>query len=119
MSADGSYYEFKCANTNNNKTSLTTNNFSDRIQLVDTVGKYALAETKSIISSCELVAGLFVGILQLANALDKKIIALIVQIDSRLRFTEATEYQCFYDDKEVKNIKAKDITNEILMANMN
>ena len=96
-----------------------TNNFSDRVNLVDTVGKYTLTETKSIISSCELVVGPDGGILQIASALDKKIIALFAQIDSRLRFTEATEYQCFYDDKEVKNIKAEDIANEILMANNN
>ncbi len=61
-----------------------------------------------------MVVGPDGGILQLANALDKKIIALFAQIDSSLRFTEATEYQCFYDDKEVKNIKAKDIANKIL-----
>jgi ADP-heptose:LPS heptosyltransferase len=87
--------------------------------LTDTVGKFTLSETQSIISSCELVVGPDGGILQLANALDKKIIALFAQIDSRLRFTEATEYQCLYDDKAVKNIKAKDIANEILMANKN
>ena len=96
-----------------------TNNFSDRVNLTDTVGKYTLTETKSIISSCELIIGPDGGILQLANALDKKIIALFAQIDSRLRFTEATEYQCLYDDKAVKNIKAEDIANEILMANKN
>ncbi|MGE4575919.1 MAG: glycosyltransferase family 9 protein [Candidatus Pseudothioglobus sp.] len=96
-----------------------TNNFSDRVNLTDTVGKFTLSETQSIISSCELVVGPDGGILQLANALDIKIIALFAQIDSRLRFTEATEYQCLYDDKAVKNIKAKDIANEILMANKN
>ena len=96
-----------------------TNNFSDRVNLTDTVGKFTLSETQSIISSCELVVGPDGGILQLANALDKKIIALFAQIDSRLRFTEATEYQCLYDDKAVKNIKAEDIVNKILMANKN
>ena len=96
-----------------------TNNFSDRVNLTDTVGKFTLSETQSIISSCELVVGPDGGILQLANALDKKIIALFAQIDSRLRFTEATKYQCLYDDKAVKNIKAEDIANEILMANKN
>jgi len=96
-----------------------TNNFSDRSNLIDTVGKYTLTETKSIISSCELIVGPDGGILQIASALDKKIIALFAQIDSRLRFTEATEYQCLYDDKAVKNIKAEDIAHEILMANKN
>ena len=95
------------------------NNFSDRVNLVDTVGKYSLTETKSIISSCGLVVGPDGGILQIASALDKKIIALFAQIDSRLRFTSATEYRCLYDDKAVKNIKAEDIANEILMANKN
>tara|TARA_B110000438_G_C15421695_1_gene482193 strand:- start:7 stop:549 length:543 start_codon:yes stop_codon:yes gene_type:complete len=95
------------------------NHFSNRGNLIDTVGKFTLIETKLIINSCELVIGPDGGILQLANALDKKIIALFAQIDSRLRFTEATEYKCLYDDKEVKNIKAKDIANEILMVNMN
>ena len=95
------------------------NHFSNRGNLIDTVGKFTIIETKSIINSCELVIGPDGGILQLANALDKKIIALFAQIDSRLRFTEATEYKCLYDDKEVKNIKAKDIANEILMVNMN
>jgi len=93
-----------------------TNNFSDRVNLTNTVGKFTLSETRSIISSCELVVGPDGGILHIANALDKKIIALFAQIDCRLRFTEATECQCLYDDKEVKNIKAKDIANEILMA---
>jgi len=96
-----------------------TNNFSNRVNLVDTVGKYTLGETKSIISSCELVVGPDGGILQIANALDKTIIALFAQIDSRVRFTDATEYQCLYDDKAVKNIKAEDIANEILLANKN
>ena len=96
-----------------------TNHFYGRVNLVDTVGKYTLTETKSIISFCELVVGPDGGILQIASALDKKIIALFAQIDSRLRFTEATEYQYFYDDKAVKNIKAEDIANEILMANKN
>ena len=96
-----------------------TNNFSDRVNLTNTVGKFTLSETRSIISSCELVVGPDGGILHIANALDKKIIALFAQIDCRLRFTEATECQCLYDDKEVKNIKAKDIANEILMANKN
>ena len=96
-----------------------SNNFSDRVNLVDTVGKYTLTETKSIISSCELVVGPDGGILQIANALDKTIIALFAQIDSRVRFTDATEYQCLYDDKAVKNIKAEDIANEILLANKN
>jgi len=92
------------------------NHFSDRVNVIDTVGKFTLIETQSIISSCELIVGPDGGILQLANALDKKIIALFAQIDSRLRFTEATDYQCLYDEKEVKNIEAKDIVNEILMA---
>jgi ADP-heptose:LPS heptosyltransferase len=95
------------------------NHFSNRGNLIDTVGKFTIIETKSIINSCELVVGADGGILQLASALDKKIIALFAQIDSRLRFTEATEYKYLYDDNEVKNIKAKDITNEILIANMN
>ena len=93
-----------------------TNNFSDRVDLIDTVGKYTLAETKSIISSCELVVAPDGGILHIANALDKKIIALFAQIDSSLRFTEATEYQYLYDDTAVKNIKVEDIANEILMV---
>ena len=93
-----------------------TNHFSDRVNLVDTAGKFTLTETKSIIGSCELIVGPDGGILQIANALDKKIIALFAQIDIRLRYTEATEYQCLYDDKEVKNIKAKDIANKILMV---
>ena len=87
--------------------------------MADAVGKFNLIETKSIISSCELIVGPDGGILQIASALDKKIIALFAQIDSRVRFTEATEYQCLYDEKEVKNIKAEDIANEILMANKN
>jgi len=95
------------------------NHFSNRGNLIDTVGKFTIIETKSIINACELVVGADGGILQLASALDKKIIALFAQIDSRLRFTEATEYKYLYDDNEVKNIKAKDITNEILIANMN
>ena len=75
-----------------------------------------MIETNSIISFCELIVGPDGGMLQLASALDKKIIALFAQIDIRLRFTEATEYQCLYDNKEVKNIEEKDIANEILMA---
>lgn len=95
-------------------SNLIKKNFSYRPDLIDTVGKYTLAETISIISSCELVVAPDGGILHIANALDKKLIALFAQIDSSLRFTKATKYQCFYDEKTVKNIEAEDIANEIL-----
>jgi len=88
--------------------------FKDRDQLLNTVGRYTLSELKSIISCCKLVVGPDGGILQIANALDKKIIALFAQIDIRLRFTEATNYQFLYDEKTVKNINHEDIAEAIL-----
>ena len=72
-----------------------------------------LLETKSIISCCKLVVGPDGGLLQIANALDKKIIALFAQIDSRLRFTKASNYKCLYDDRSVNNIAAENISKEI------
>jgi len=92
------------------------NKFKDRGQLINTVGKYSLSESKSIISCCKLVVGPDGGILQIANALDKKIIALFAQIDSRLRFTDATDYKFLYDEKTVKNINHVDIADAILYA---
>jgi ADP-heptose:LPS heptosyltransferase len=87
--------------------------FNDRKNLINAVGKYTLSETKSIISCCKLVVGPDGGLLQIANALDKKIIALFAQIDCRLRFTEATDYKCLYDERSVNNIAAENISKEI------
>jgi len=88
--------------------------FKDRSQLINCVGKYTLSESKAIISKCNMVIGPDGGILQIANALDKKIIALFAQIDCRLRFTEATKYLCLYDEKAVKNINPEDVANSII-----
>ena len=90
------------------------NTFKDRGQLVNCVGKYTLSESKSIISKCNMIIGPDGGILQIASAFDKKIIALFAQIDCKLRFTEATDYICLYDEKAVENINPEDIANSVI-----
>ena len=87
------------------------NEFKDRNELINCVGKYNLSESKAIISKCYMVIGPDGGILQIANALDIKIIALFAQIDCSLRFTEASDYKCLYDEKDVKNIKPEEIAH--------
>ena len=87
------------------------NEFKDRTELINCVGKYTLSESKAIISKCHMIIGPDGGILQIANALDKKIIALFAQIDCRLRFTKATDYKCLYDESAVKNINPEDVAS--------
>ena len=90
--------------------------FTERKNFINAVGKFTLSETKSIIGSCKLIVGPDGGLIQVANALDKKVVALFAQIDSRLRFTEATDYKALYDDKSVQNINPEEIAKEILLA---
>jgi len=90
--------------------------FNERKDFINAVGKFTLSETKAIISCCKLIVGPDGGLIQVANALDKKVIALFAQIDSRLRFTEATDYKALYDDRSVQNINPEEIAKEILFA---
>jgi len=90
--------------------------FTERKNFINAVGKFTLSETKSIIGCCKLIVGPDGGLIQVANALDKKVVALFAQIDSRLRFTEASDYKALYDEKSVQNINPEEIAKEILLA---